>query len=68
MIEQHEYPHRAPTSKQFVREITILIAHNSLSVVHARCNEIQHALERVDDRASFKPGVERLTFHGMMVR
>lgn len=68
MIDAHEVPERAPKGQKIIREVTIIVAHESLRVVHARCNEIQRALERVNDRASFKPGIEQVTFHGAVIR
>lgn len=66
MIEQKTFPGRLPTGKHYRKEITILLQHGSLHVIQERERELYHAL--LEDPDDFKPGIERYTSGGVVIR
>lgn len=73
MVEQKTFPDRLPTGKHYRKEITILLQHGSLQVIQERERELYRALLQHNLHTSmlsdnFKPGIERYTSGGVVIR
>lgn len=65
-LERDTYPDRLPIGQHYYKKITILLQHGSLQVIQERERELYRAM--LKDSDNFKPGIERYTSGGVVIR